>query len=173
MRHVSDRDLAATFPGNAGSRRRDRMRTLPDALVSGTLAGIASAAIGTLAARAQGQAPAALLNAVSHVLWGERAARQDAASARYTATGFVINHAASIFWAACYEALRRRAPRGPAGALASAAATAALAYVVDYHLMPRRLTPGYELRLKGPQMAIIYAAIALSLPLRELLRRQR
>ena len=45
--------------------------------------------------------------------------------------------------------------------------------MVDYHLVPRRLTPGYELRLKGPQMAVIYAAIALSLPLRELLRRQR
>jgi hypothetical protein len=146
------------------------MNPLSDALVSGTLAGIASAATATLAGAAKGQAPAAVLNAVSHVLWGDRAGRQDAASGRYTVTGFVINHAASIFWATCYEALRRRAPRGPGGALASGAAIAGLAYLVDYHLVPKRLTPGYELRLQGPQLALVYAAIALSLPLRDLLR---
>jgi hypothetical protein len=39
--------------------------------------------------------------------------------------------------------------------------------------VPRRLTPGYELRLKGPQMAAIYAAIALSLPIRELVGDRR
>jgi len=146
------------------------MSTLSDALVSGTLAGIASAATATLAGHAAGQAPAAALNAVSHVLWGDRAGRQDALSGRYTLTGFVINQAASLFWATGYAALRRRAPRGPAGALASAAAIAALAYLVDYHLVPRRLTPGYELRLQGPQLALIYGAIALSLPLHDLLR---
>jgi hypothetical protein len=146
------------------------MSTLADALVSGTLAGIASAAAATLGGRATGQAPAAALNAVSHVLWGDRAARQDAASRRYTLTGFVINQAASLFWAAGYATLRRYTPRGPAGALLSGAAVAGLAYLVDYHLVPRRLTPGYELRLRGPQLAAIYAAIALSLPLQEMLR---
>jgi hypothetical protein len=148
------------------------MGTFSDALISGTLAGIASAATATAAGRATGAAPAAALNAVSHVLWGDRAAQQNAASGRYTVTGFVINHAASIFWATCYSALRRRVGRGPAGALASAAATAGLAYFVDYHLVPRRLTPGYELRLSGKQIALIYAAIALSLPLGDLLRAQ-
>jgi hypothetical protein len=146
---------------------------LTDALVSGTLAGLGSAAAATLAGRAQGQAPAAVLNAVSHVLWGDRAARQDAASARYTLTGFVINHAASVFWASCYEALRRRAPAGAVGALASGAAVAAAAYVVDYHVVPRRLTPGYELRLRGPGLALIYGTIALSLALRDMRPRRR
>jgi hypothetical protein len=149
------------------------MSTVSDALISGTLAGVASAATGTLAGRATGQAPAAVLNAVSHVLWGDRAGRQDAATPRYTVTGFVINHAASVFWAAVYEALRRRGPRGPLAALAGGAAVAGLAYLVDYHLVPRRLTPGYELRLKGSQMAAIYAAIALSLPIRELIEGAR
>jgi hypothetical protein len=149
------------------------MSTLTDALVSGTLAGVASAATATLAGRATGQAPAAVLNAVSHVLWGDRAGRQDAPSRRYTLTGFVINQAASLFWAAGYAALRRYTPRGPAAALASGAAIAGLAYLVDYHMVPRRLTPGYELRLRGPQLALIYAAIALSLPLGDLLRGSR
>jgi hypothetical protein len=145
------------------------MNTLTNALVSGTLAGVASAATATLAGRSMGAAPAAALNAVSHVLWGDRAGRQDAASGRYTVTGFVINHAASIFWAAGYEVLRRRLPQTAAGALASGAAIAALAYLVDYRLVPRRLTPGFELRLGPPQLAAIYGAIALSLPLRDLL----
>ena len=52
---------------------------------------------------------------------------------------------------------------------ARGAATSAIAYVVDYHVVPRRLTPGFELRLPGAALAGIYAAMALGLAARDLL----
>jgi len=149
------------------------MKLLLDALISGTVSGIATAAVASAAARSEGEPAAAPLNAVSHVLWGDEAGRQDDVSLRYTATGFATNHAACVFWAGVYEALRRRVGAGTLGALASAPAVAVLAYVVDYHLVPRRLTPGYELRLSGRSLTSIYAALALSLPVRALLADDR
>jgi hypothetical protein len=49
------------------------------------------------------------------------------------------------------------------------AAVSAAAYVTDYHLVPRRLTPGFELRLPRLALAPIYAALAVGLSLRDLL----
>ena len=141
------------------------MNFLLDALISGTVAGIATTAAAAAAARREGSPAVAPVNAVSHVLWGEEAGHQDGVSARYTATGFATNHAACVFWAGVYETLRRRVGGGIPGALASGPTVAALAYVVDYHLVPERLTPGYELRLSPAGLSAIYAALALSLPL--------
>ncbi|MCC7548886.1 MAG: hypothetical protein IT532_14070 [Burkholderiales bacterium] len=146
------------------------MRLIVDALISGTIAGIATTA--AAAARHEGSPALAPVNAVSHVLWGDEAGHQDRASARYTGTGLATNHAACVFWAAVYEAVRRKAGGGMLGALAAGPAVSALAYAVDYHLMPHRLTPGYELRLSGRDLSAIFAALALSLPLRALLARQ-
>ena len=73
------------------------------------------------------------LNATSHFLWGDGAARRNAYSLKYTGVGFAANYGASVFWALLYEALgssRRTRSR----ALRDAAATAAIAYVVDYHV---------------------------------------
>jgi len=145
------------------------MNLLLDALISGTIAGIATTAAAAGAARREGTAAVAPLNAVSHVLWGDEAGRHDEVSARYTATGFITNHAACVFWAGVYEALRQRVGGGVLGALAAGPAVSALAYVVDYHLVPRRLTPGYELRLSPRGLGAIYTALAISLPLRAVL----
>jgi hypothetical protein len=37
------------------------------------------------------------------------------------------------------------------------------AYVVDYHLVPKRLTPGFEERLSPGALALVYAALGVSL----------
>ena len=146
---------------------------LRGALINGTVAAVASTAAAVLGARAQAIPIAGPVNAVSHWAWGDTAAaRQNRVSVRYTLTGLLTNHAAAVFWALGYELLRPRArPLTPAGALARGAAVSAIAYVVDYHVVPRRLTPGYELRLSNRSVALIYGAIALALPLRDLLRR--
>jgi hypothetical protein len=44
----------------------------------------------------------------------------------------------------------------------------ALAYLTDYHVVPKRLTPGFELRLPGGALAAAYAALALGLSARDL-----
>ncbi len=141
------------------------MNFLLDAVIAGTVAGIATTAAAATAARRQGAPAVAPVNAVSHVVWGDEAGHQDGLSARYTGTGFATNHAACVFWAGVYEAIRRRVGAGVPGAVASGPAVAALAYVVDYHLVPKRLTPGYELRLSPAGLSVIYTALALSLPL--------
>ena len=146
--------------------------TYARALVSGTVAAAAVTVVASLVSRrATGSYPAAI-NATSHVLWNQRAAEQNGYSWRYTATGFLTNHGASIFWALLYEALApRRTERGPGEAALRGAVVAAAAYVTDYHLVPRRLTPGFELRLPRMALAPIYAALALGLAFRDLVRR--
>lgn len=103
------------------------------------------------------------LNAVSHILWGDEAARHTEPSAAYTATGAALNGGAMIMWAAAYTAVRRLLPPGPTSSVMAGAGVAAAAYVTDYYVVPKRLTPGFEKRLSGRSMFWIYAALAVSL----------
>lgn len=141
-------------------------------MISGTVSGIAASVAAALAGRRETGSYAAPINATSHIAWGDEAARHDNASAKYTLTGFLLNHAAAVMWAAVYE--KWVAPRvsrwladTPQAALlapvVSAAVVTAGAYVTDYYLVPKRFTPGYEKRLSGRSMALIYGALALGL----------
>ena len=87
---------------------------------------------------------------------------------KYTSTGFVANYGASVFWALFYEALGGGKPRRPARALLDGALISAAAYVTDYHVVPRRLTPGFEMRVPRAALACVYAALAVGLSLRDL-----
>lgn len=115
------------------------------------------------------------VNAVSHIVWGDEAAEQDEASLKYTAPGVALNAAAVASWAGVYElGFGRRARQGDVkAALIGGVATAALAYVTDYYIVPRRFTPGFEKRLSAPSMFAVYAALAASLPLASLLASRR
>lgn len=138
------------------------------ALASGTVAGIATAATAAAAGKREDNSYAAPINATSHIVWGDKAGAQNAASLKYTLTGFLLNHAASVFWAMFYEKLfgRRRASGAKDSLvkpLLGAAAVSAGAYLTDYYLVPRRFTPGYEKRLSGQSMTAIYGMLALGL----------
>jgi hypothetical protein len=131
---------------------------------------VTAAAAATVGAFASGSAVAPI-NATSHVIHGEGAANVTTIDGRHTALGLAINYGASAFWAGLYEAgFGRAAERGEvAKASAGAVAVAALAYVTDYHLVPKRLTPGWEERMPRRSLALIYTALALCLPVRGLL----
>jgi hypothetical protein len=141
---------------------------LARALLSGSVAAAAVTLVASAAGRRTTGAYAAPLNATSHFLWGERAGRRNDYSLKYTATGFTANYGASVFWALFYEALAGRMPP-----LVRGAAVSALAYATDYHVVPKRLTPGFEMRLPGRALAAIYAALAVGLSARDLLSRTR
>ncbi len=98
------------------------MSLLERALVSGSIAAAAVSLVVAVAGRRATGSSAAPLNATSHFLWGERAAREDGASLKYTATGFAANYGASVFWALFYEALAPRMPPLARGAAVSALA---------------------------------------------------
>lgn len=150
-------------------------------LTSGTVSGLAVSLAAALLGKRENASYAAPLNATSHIVWGDRAALHNDASLKYTATGIALNQAAAVMWAGVHEkwvrpAMQRWFARRPALAplapVASAVAVSAGAYVTDYYLVPRRFTPGYEKRLSGKSLALIFGALAVGLAASSLLREQ-
>ena len=149
-------------------------QALREGIVSGSLAALFSAGYLAWAGRQRGM-PAAPLNAVSHWLLGSEALESDRPSVRYTLTGYLTHHAASIFWGTLHARLWGGKPshKEPLPALAGAAAASGIACFVDYQLTPQRLTPGFEHRLGKPELANVYVCFALGLAVGTLLMRRR
>ena len=100
------------------------------------------------------------INGISHILWGPQAGKVNTINVKYTLAGLALNTGACWFWAWLYQRTSRAsAPKGAAGAVG----VAALAYITDYHLIPRRFTPGFELSLSRRSFPWIYAALAAGL----------
>ena len=129
---------------------------------------VSTAAIALLSRHRTGHLASAI-NATSHWLWQRKAFRQDGFSLRYTATGYLIHHLSSIWWAMFYTHWLRR---DGGGHVAKAATVTAAALVVDYAVVPRRLTPGFEARLSPAAIGCIYVAFAAGLALAARARRR-
>jgi hypothetical protein len=143
-------------------------------MVSGTTASLLS----TLALAGLGKGETGSMfaptNAISHWLWGDKAARRNRPSLRYTLAGYLIHHASATFWAVLFERFmgNKLNPERPALALEAATAASAVACFTDYQLTPRRLHPGYEMRLSRPALALVYGAFGLGLAAGALLCRR-
>lgn len=131
------------------------------AILSGSIASVVSTLAAAWCGRHESGHAASATNATSHWIWGDGAARQNRTSWRYTAVGYFIHHAASIFWALFFEWWIGRA--GVKNVPIKAAATSALACFVDFRLTPPRLTPGFEKRLSRRSLFLVYAAFAVGL----------
>lgn len=90
---------------------------------------------------------------------GDAAFEEDALDVRHTVVGALLNFGAMMAWSAVYELLPT--PRSVPGRVAKAAAVTAAAYVTDYHVVPKRFTPGFEARLSPGALGGVYAALAL------------
>jgi hypothetical protein len=134
-------------------------------MVSGTTSSLLSTLV--LAATGKGETNSmfAPTNAISHWLWGDKAARRDALSWRYTLIGYAIHHASATFWAVLFERVmgNRLNRKQAALTLQAASAASAVACFTDYQLTPHRLHPGYEMRLSTPALALVYGAFGLGL----------
>lgn len=134
---------------------------------AGTTGSIASAVTtATLAALAKAGGKGALqpTNSTSHWLHGDGAGQVRKADLSHTGLGYATHHASAVFWALPFEAwLAARPPRSAAGILGKAAAIAGLAALVDYVLVPKRLTPGWEEVLPPRAIAVTFGALALGL----------
>lgn len=148
-----------------------------DGAISGSIASLTSTVALSACGECEAGSAQAPTNAISHWIWGERAARQDGASLRYTAVGYLIHHASATLWAVLYEKwFGHPAKRGKVASAASGAAlVSALACAVDYTVTPRRLRPGFEKRLSKTSLCLVYGAFGAGLLLRGLAaaRRQR
>jgi hypothetical protein len=107
------------------------------------------------------------INAISHIVWGPGAAKPTGFRPRYSLAGLALNYGACWFWAWFQRAAKRRLrlPDSPQAAAGLAAAVSAAAYITDYHLVPRRFTPGFELSLSSRHFPWLYGALALGLML--------
>jgi hypothetical protein len=153
-------------------RRSVARRIAADAVVSGTAASLASAAALMAASASHEGSVAGGLNGPSQWLWGEDEAYTRRLTLRHTATGYVIHNATSIFWAVLHEAIfggsRRR--KSPLRHCLEAAASTGTAYIVDYHLTPRRFRPGFEKHVSSKGMFAVYAAFAAGLAIAAIAR---
>ena len=143
--------------------REHTLRILRTAAISGTAASVSSSVALALLARAAGLSPLQPVNATSHWLNGDRAARVGRADLAHTGVGYLTHHAATLFWAAIFETWLGRRRVAPLPMLQRAMAMSAIAAAVDYGATPRRFTPGWELVLGRQDMAAAYIAMALGL----------
>ncbi|HEY8356809.1 MAG TPA: hypothetical protein VIL30_05040 [Ramlibacter sp.] len=148
-------------------------RALREGAVAGSIASLLSTGYLAWAGRRHGDA-AAPVNAVSHWIFGDPALREDGTSAKFTATGALIHHGASVFWGVLHAKYWGGHPRAkrPLPAAAGAVAAAGIACFVDYRLTPGRLTPGFEHRLSTREMFNEYAWVAVGLAIGSMLMRE-
>ena len=137
------------------------------------VAGASASAVTTLTVGLAGiveqGSPWPALNSISKMVRGNHAPWRNELSWKYTGTGTLLNAAAVFSWAAVYAVLRGPRTRTDyAKAVTAGVATSALAYVIDYHIVPDRFTPGFETRLPDRAIGLIYAALALGLVASEL-----
>ena len=126
--------------------------------------------------QARRASPWAPLDAVSHIAWGDRAYARDEPDVRHTLVGALLNACAVAGWSALHGLvvgrplrLRHAIPL----ALASGAAVAATAYVVDFKVVPKRFTPGFDWTLPRRRLRTLYVLLAASLAAGSLLSRAR
>jgi hypothetical protein len=147
-------------PSN-GERKASRLQSLLNICISGTMVALTTSAALAVLARIEGRSAIQPVNSTSHWFWGEAAGRSRRIDARHTILGFVTHHGASLFWACAYEMLRRHPQKR--AAFGDAVAVSALAAVVDYGVVPKRLTPGWEKVVSPRAIGVAYAVMAVAL----------
>jgi hypothetical protein len=149
-------------------------QALRRSVLSGALASLTSTLALAVCGKRETGSMFAGVNAVSHWLWGDPATRADQPSLRHTLVGYLIHHAASMFWAVLFEkTCCRTLDRKDAAATSTAAAAAsAVACFTDYQLTPHRLRPGFEERLSRPSLLLVYVAFGAGLALGAFLNRR-
>jgi hypothetical protein len=138
-------------------------RVIQETVTTGTVTNLCcagcAAAMGVLHHRHAAQP----INAISHVVWGDEQPPCTEVTWHDTAVGLIVNQAACSFWALLHVALLRPGHRDSRRMALQASAISALAYLVDYHMVPRRFTPGFEKVLPRRALLPIYIAIAAGL----------
>lgn len=136
-------------------------RALADSIATGVTADLATGAAVALLGRRDSGSAVAPINAASHVYWGDEAAATEQVTLRHTLPGLLINVGAGIWWSLVFQKLFGDAVdrRGLPAAIVGGAATSALAYILDYRILPKRLTPGWEYRLSRRSLFMALAAL--------------
>ena len=123
--------------------------------------------IGVVAmAAVTGKALLAPVQAISHILFGPSVLKSSRVDLMKVGFEFILNILAMIGWCSVAELVFQVHGR-PAGtlwvsALVSGAVTM-LAYFVDFRVVPKRLTPGFEHVLSRRSLYLVYLGLALAM----------
>jgi hypothetical protein len=130
------------------------MRQTRYMLLCGAGAALGSVAAIMVLAKAEGRPALGPVNASSHWLWGDEAGRSSEADLAHTGIGGATNIGAGLMWGGLLGAhLQRRRP-SPTGIVRDGMVMGAIAALLDYGLLPRRLSPGWELVLSGRSVVL-------------------
>ena len=132
-------------------------------LKTAAFATAATSAALMLASKRETGSPWAAFNAICHMVDGDEPEFPQSFAPRETLLGAGLNASAIGSWAVLYEWLLGDVPL-PSSALWAALATAGI-WMVDYRLVPKRFTPGFEKRLGKKSIALAYLALAASFAL--------
>lgn len=113
------------------------------------------------------------ISASGHWLHGSRAGRKNKPDLAHAVVGFGTHHAATMFWSFLMEKWLGPKTRTLPEMALTGASTAVVAAIVDYAIMPRRLSPGWELALTRKSMAGAFAAMAAGMAAGALAARSR
>ena len=90
------------------SRARGFSQFITDTMETGAIASTATAVAAAALRAEELKNPITPLNAVSHILWGDRAAFVEELTTKHTVTGVALIRAAVTSWALLYELLASR-----------------------------------------------------------------
>lgn len=103
-------------------------------------------------------------NSTSHWLHGDEAGSNGRVDVAHTPIGYATHQASALFWALRFEAwLSSHPPRSSTELLKDAAVMSAIAGVVDYGIVPKSPTPGWELTLSKKSVAAAFVSLAIGL----------
>lgn len=164
-RHIPLRDgYPRGYPRDGHPRGARPPDPVADVLAAAVGAGLGSAFAAAAVARSAGKGALQPLNATSHWLHGPEAGRVRGVDATHSGVGIATHALSALFWAVPYALwLGRKPVRSDAGIVGGAAVTTLVAAAVDYLVMPRRLTPGWELAIGRTGTALTFAGLGLGL----------
>ena len=147
--------------------------TLPTILIVAVLGAVVTMAV-LMSVTLREKKPALEgVNAISHIFFDKQALGQANFSAKYTLSALLLNFGAMLGWAAVAEAsfvLLKLPPREFTTSAMVAIVVSVMAYVVDFHVVPKRLTPGFELVISKRSLLIIYVGLAVAFFIGAMLR---
>ena len=143
-------------------------RILKNGLKTGIILSATTTVATIIASLAETGKPWAATNAIAHIVDGDDVEQPTNFDLRATSIGLGINATAMLAWAVLFEAGSEIAKIEPDAPTGFAAATAA--WVIDYKLVPKRLTPGVEKHLTFGPILAIYAVLGTTLALSSLWR---
>jgi hypothetical protein len=115
---------------------------------------------------AERKSPFTPINAISHMFFGDEPYEVRTPTPRYFVTGLALNFAAMVGWAVVVEVVLQwlhLTASDRAMTFVVAVGVTVLAAVVDFVVVPKRFTPGFEHVLSLRSLVIVYAFLAASL----------